>query len=87
MKNKQFDLSTLGEDPILIENTLKIALACNFSSVMLTRADAGYAILYVNPAFSELTGYSYEEVACCGSSHFMAVGGDSTVNNIAMLAR
>jgi PAS domain S-box-containing protein len=29
---------------------------------MLTRADAGYPILYVNPAFTELTGYCYDEV-------------------------
>ena len=33
------------------------------------------------------SGYSYEEVACCGSSHFVAVGGDTTVGIIAMLAR
>ena len=62
MKNKPFDLSTLGDDRICIENALKIALDSNFSSVMLTRADAGYAILYVNPAFTDLTGYSYDEV-------------------------
>jgi PAS domain-containing protein len=30
---------------------------------MLTQADAGYPILYVNPAFTELTGYSFDEVA------------------------
>ena len=62
MKNNNFDLNKLGEDPILIENTLKTALDSNFSSVMLTSADAGYPTLYVNPAFTELTGYSYDEV-------------------------
>jgi PAS domain S-box-containing protein len=62
MKNNNFDLNKLGEDPILIENTLKAALDSNFSSVMLTSADAGYATLYVNPAFTELTGYSYDEI-------------------------
>ena len=62
MQTKQFDLSLLGDDPSLIENTLKAALDCNFSSVMLTRADADYEILYVNSAFSELTGYGYDEV-------------------------
>ena len=30
---------------------------------MLTRADEGYPILYVNPAFTELTGYSFDDVA------------------------
>jgi PAS domain S-box-containing protein len=62
MKNNNFDLNTLGEDPILIKNTLKTALDSNFSSVMLTSADAGYPTLYVNPAFTALTGYSYDEV-------------------------
>ncbi len=62
MKNNHLDLSELRNDPILIENTLKIALEGNFSSLMLTRADAGYPIAYVNPAFTELTGYRYDEV-------------------------
>ncbi len=52
----------MGDDPTLIINSLKTALDSNFSSVMLTRADEGYPILYVNPAFTELTGYSYDEV-------------------------
>ena len=62
MNNNNFDLKKIGEDPALIENTLKVALDSNFSSVMLTRADAGYPILYVNPAFTELTGYGFDEV-------------------------
>ena len=62
MNNSQLDLSELKGDPTLIENTLKIALDSNFSSVMLTRADAGYPIIYVNPAFTKLTGYRYDEV-------------------------
>jgi len=62
MKNNNFDLNKLGEDSILIENTLRAALESNFSSVMLTSADAGYTTLYVNPAFTELTGYSYDEI-------------------------
>ena len=62
MKTNSFGLNSLGEDPVLIENTLKTALDSNFSSVMLTSADAGYPTLYVNPAFTELTGYSYDEV-------------------------
>lgn len=62
MKNDLLDLNELRDDPILIENILKIALDSNFSSVMLTRANAGYPILYVNPAFTKLTGYRYDEV-------------------------
>lgn len=62
MDNSHVGLSELRDDPILIENTLKTALESSFSSVMLTRADAGYSVRYVNPAFTELTGYRYDEV-------------------------
>ncbi len=62
MENNNFELNKLGEDSILIQNTLRAALDSNFSSVMLTSADAGYPTVYVNPAFTELTGYSYDEV-------------------------
>ena len=62
MENNNFELKKLGEDSILIENTLRAAFDSNFSSVMLTSAAAGYPTEYVNPAFTELTGYSYKEV-------------------------
>ena len=62
MKNNKFNLKKIGDDATLIENILRTALDSNFSSVMLTRADNGYPILYVNTAFSDLTGYSYDEV-------------------------
>lgn len=63
MSKVYFNLKQLGDDQSLIENALKIALDNNISSVMLTRADGGYPIVYVNPAFTKLTGYSYDEVA------------------------
>ena len=63
MSKYYFNLNQLGDDRTLIENALKIALDSNFASVMITRADAGYPIVYVNPAFTKLTGYSYDEVA------------------------
>ena len=63
MSKIYFNLKQLGDDQSLIENALKIALDNNLSSVMLTRADDGYPIMYVNPAFTKLTGYSYNEVA------------------------
>lgn len=34
-----------------------------------------------------VAAFSYQDVTCCGSSHFVAVGGDAAVGNIAMLAR
>jgi PAS domain S-box-containing protein len=63
MSKVYFNLDQLGDDQTLLENALEIALDNNPSSVMLTRADAGYPILYVNPAFTKLTGYSFDEVA------------------------
>jgi len=63
MSKIYFNLGQLGDDQTLLENALEIALDNNPSSVMLTRADDGYPILYVNPAFTELTGYSFDEVA------------------------
>jgi len=62
MSKIYFNLDQLGDDQTLLENALETALDNNPSSVMLTRADAGYPILYVNPAFTELTGYSFDEV-------------------------
>jgi PAS domain S-box-containing protein len=63
MSKIYFNLDQFGDDQALLKNALEIALDNNSYSVMLTRADAGYPILYVNPAFTELTGYSFDEVA------------------------
>lgn len=41
---------------------LMVALDSNFSSIMLTSATRDFTIRYVNPAFTELTGYTAEEV-------------------------
>ena len=68
MSNYYFNLNQLSNDQTLIENALKTALDCNFASVMVTRADEGYPIIYVNQAFTELTGYSSDEVAGHGPS-------------------
>ncbi len=51
-----------GNDQITIESMLNVAMDSNFSSIMLTSASDGYQIKYVNPAFTELTGYMPEEV-------------------------
>ena len=56
MSKTYFKLDQLGDDQTLLENALEIALDNNPSSVMLTRADDGYPIMYVNPAFTKLTG-------------------------------
>ena len=43
-------------------NLLQTALDQSFQGVMITEAEPGYPIIYVNPAFSELTGYEPYEV-------------------------
>ena len=62
MKYSHFDTSLLGKDKTTIENILRKVIDDSYTSVMLTKADSGYTILYVNQAFTELTGYSIEEV-------------------------
>jgi len=58
-------------------------------SFFYRNVDSGASGKWFKPEEMETVaaGYSYEEVACCGSSHFVAVGGDTTIGNIAMLAR
>jgi len=34
----------------------------SFHGIMITRAEPGYPVVYVNKAFSQLTGYSSEEI-------------------------
>ena len=62
MQSKKVKIDWAENDRITLENILTIALDSNFSSVMLTRAADGYPIEYVNPAFTDLTGYAPDEV-------------------------
>ncbi|CAB1077733.1 hypothetical protein D1AOALGA4SA_5512 [Olavius algarvensis Delta 1 endosymbiont] len=62
MQSSKRNTNWTENDRITLENILNIALDSNFSSVMLTGAADGYPIKYVNPAFTELTGYSCDEV-------------------------
>ena len=62
MSNNKLRMELTGNDQITVENMLNVAMDSNFSSIMLTSASEGYQIKYVNPAFTELTGYTPEEV-------------------------
>jgi PAS domain S-box-containing protein len=62
MENTKLNISMTDNDQITFENILNTTLESNFSSVMLTDSADGYAIKYVNPAFTELTGYTQDEV-------------------------
>ena len=41
---------------------LQSSLEYSFSGIMITEASPGYPILYVNPAFCEMTGYGPQEL-------------------------
>ena len=41
---------------------LSTALGNNFTSIMISGAEDGYPVLYVNRAFTELTGYTSDEM-------------------------
>lgn len=62
MKSNKTNMNWDDSDRDTIEALLNAAMNSNFSSLMLTGADDGYPIKYVNPAFTELTGYTAEEV-------------------------
>ncbi len=62
MSNNKLRMELTGNDQITVENMLNVAMDSNFSSIMLTSASESYQIKYVNPAFTELTGYTPEEV-------------------------
>jgi len=46
----------------IMQHMLQFALESSFQGVMITEAEPGYPIIYVNPAFCELTGYSFDEL-------------------------
>ena len=46
----------------IMQNMLSFALESSFQGVMITLAEPGYPIIYVNPAFCEMTGYTFEEL-------------------------
>jgi PAS domain S-box-containing protein len=46
----------------LMKRLLESAMEHSFNGIVITKAEPGYPIVYVNEAFSELTGYSAEEV-------------------------
>ena len=46
----------------IMQNMLNFALESSFQGVMITLAEPGYPIVYVNPAFCEMTGYTFAEL-------------------------
>jgi len=46
----------------IMKRLLESSLELSFNGIMITEASAGYPILYVNPAFCQLTGYGPQEL-------------------------
>ena len=46
----------------LMKRLLENAMEHSFNGIMITKAEPGYPIVYVNDAFSEMTGYSAEDI-------------------------
>ena len=74
-----FDIAELfNHDPnfqTIMKRLLTASMEASFNGVTITTAEPGYPIVYVNPAFSELTGYRPEELI--GKSPSMLQGPDT----------
>jgi len=46
----------------IMKRLLEASMEESFNSIIITRAEPGYPIIYVNSAFCELTGYGSHEV-------------------------
>ena len=46
----------------IMKRLLEASMVESFNSVLITKAEPGYPIVYSNPAFSELTGYGPDEI-------------------------
>ena len=68
---------------IIMKNMLQTVFDISFDGVMITEAGQGYPIVYTNPALSELTGYSSQELL--GKSPAILQGEKSDQNVLANL--
>jgi PAS domain S-box-containing protein len=65
MENTIDLMSIFEHDPHfqnLMKRMLENAMEHSFHGIMITKADPGYPVVYVNDAFAEITGYSSEEI-------------------------
>jgi PAS domain S-box-containing protein len=67
----------------IMKNMLQTTFDVSFDGVMITEAGPGYPIIYVNPAFCHITGYTVEELL--GKSPSLLQGDQSDQNVLAEL--
>jgi PAS domain S-box-containing protein len=61
---KEFQLEEkVGQMPV---GLFALAMSRSFDAVMITTAEKGYPIIFINDAFTQITGYSQQE--CVGRS-------------------
>lgn len=62
-KKSVFDLFDHDDNfKFLMKRMLESYIEESFESIIITEAGKGYPIVYVNPAFTEMTGYESEDV-------------------------
>ena len=69
----------------IMKRLLEASMENSFNSIVITEAGQGYPIVYVNPAFCEMTGYGPHEVM--GRSPSLLQGPDTDRAVIAQLDR
>ena len=61
-EEKQFEMEE--RDYQIPDKLFELAMACSFDAFMITTAQKGYPIVFVNKAFTQITGYGLQE--CMG---------------------
>ena len=69
----------------IMKRLLESSMEESFNSILITEAGPGYPIIYVNPAFCELTGYGPHEVM--GKSPAILQGSDTDPEVLKRLER
>jgi len=80
IKRDIFDIFEHDESfKYIMKRLLETSMEESFNSVVITKAESGYPIVYVNPAFCELTGYGPHEVMGKSPSILQGPKTDKTV--------
>ena len=69
----------------IMKRLLEASIEESFNSILITEASPGYPIIYVNPAFCELTGYAPHEVM--GKSPSILQGSETDPEVVKRLGR
>ena len=80
IKRDIFDIFEHDESfKYIMKRLIETSMEESFNSVVITKAESGYPIVYVNPAFCELTGYGPHEVMGKSPSILQGPKTDKTV--------